>query len=100
MTNRIYEFYLVDPTEAAVKIRKTNYTVSSPKGSPATRDRHWLRAHHWTRTPTTQPTQMNIHHLPGFHQAVRASCELHQIPCLLQQLLTRARASHHVVHIL
>ena len=32
MTDRIYEFYLVDPTEAAVKTRKTNYTVSSPKG--------------------------------------------------------------------
>ena len=32
MTDRIYEFYLVDPTEAAIKTRKTNYTISSPKG--------------------------------------------------------------------
>ena len=30
MTDRIYKFYLVDPI--GVETRKTNYTVSSPKG--------------------------------------------------------------------
>ena len=30
MTDRIYEFYLIDPT--GDETRKTNYSVSSPKG--------------------------------------------------------------------
>ena len=30
MTDRIYEFYLIDPT--GYETRKTNYSVSSPKG--------------------------------------------------------------------
>ena len=30
MTNRIYEFYLIDPI--GTETRKTNYSVSSPKG--------------------------------------------------------------------
>lgn len=31
MTNRIYKFYLLDPIGSS-ETRKTNYTVSSPKG--------------------------------------------------------------------